>query len=113
MYKFSVAAKVLIVEHFLDVSAAPPYGMSVTLNPLCAKPMTDLFVQGQFGVRKSTDDDCTYLQSSTQSFTNSSMIFIELDLTPGSDDYEYCARAILNGREKTNINGMYVSNWFY
>ena len=99
------SAAPLQVEYFLD-SSAPPLGLRATLNPLCNdSDISSLFVQGLFGVRKSPDNECTYIQSSTQNFTDSSTVFIELDLVVESEDYEYCATAILNGREKTVVDG--------
>jgi hypothetical protein len=40
-------------------------------------------------------------------------VFIELDLTLESTKYEYCARAILNGRERTLVDGKfpYYNTW--
>ena len=43
------SAAELVVEFFLDASA-PPLGLRATLNPLCAEPPSNLFVQGLFGV---------------------------------------------------------------
>ena len=74
-----ISATELIVEFFLDASA-PPLGMRATLNPLCAEPPSNLFVQGLFGVRQAPNKECIYLQSSTQSFADSDTVFIELNL---------------------------------
>ena len=98
------------MELFLDASA-PPLGLRATLNPLCAEPPSNLFVQGLFGVRQAPNKECIYLQSSTQSFADSDTVFIELNLVLKSEQYEYCARAILNGRENTIVDGKYTSNY--
>ena len=105
-----ISAAELIVELFLDASA-PPLGLRATLNPLCAEPPSNLFVQGLFGVRQATKKECIYLQSSTQSFADSHTVFIELNLVLKSEQYEYCARAILNGRENTIVDGEYTSSY--
>ena len=107
-----IAASELIVEFFLDASA-PPLGLRATLNPLymCSEPPSNLFVQGLFGVRQAPNKECIYLQSSTQSFADSDTVFIELNLVLKSEQYEYCARAILNGRENTIVDGKYTSNY--
>ena len=97
-------ATALFVEYSLS-SSDSPRGLRVTLNPLCAEPLNELFVQGLFGVRQALNGECVYLQSSTQHFTDSHELFIELDLTLEPTTYEYCAEAILNGREKTIVDG--------
>ena len=74
-----------------------------------AEPPSNLFVQGLFGVRWAPNKECIYLQSSTQSFADSDTVFIELNLVLKSEQYEYCARAILNGRENTG-NYRYTSS---
>ena len=56
-------------------------------------------------MRQAPNGECVYLQSSTQHFTDSHELFIELDLTLEPTTYEYCAEAILNGREKTIVDG--------
>jgi hypothetical protein len=100
----------LIVEFFLDASA-PPLGLRATLNPLCAEPPSNLFVQGLFGIRQAPNKECIYLQSSTQSFADSDTVFIELNLVLKSEQYEYCARGILNGRENTVVDGKYTGGY--
>ena len=100
------------MEFFLDASA-PPLGLRVTLNPLCAEPTSNLFVQGLFGVRQALNKECIYLQSSTQSFADSDTVFIELNLVLNSEQYEYCARATLNGRENTIVDGKYMHLWLF
>ena len=105
-----IAAAELIVEFFLDASA-PPLGLRATLNPLCVEPPSNLFVQGLFGVRQAPSKECIYLQSSTQSFADSDTVFIELNLVLKSEQYEYCASAILNGRENTIVDGKCTSNY--
>ena len=103
MKSFLIIADVLRVEYFLvpGRSPAPQHlGLKVTLNPLCATPpISDVFVQGLFGTKPIGSEDCEYLQSTTQVFIYSHTVFIVLDLTPESDDYEYCADYLLNGRE--------------
>ena len=94
-----------MVEYFLS---SPPLGLEATLNSLCDEPLSGYFVQALFGVRLIGSEDCVYLQSSTQNFSSSHTVFIGLDLTAISDDYEYCARAILNGREKTIFDGRFT-----
>ena len=94
----------LHIQYFLDTSSSPR-GLRVTLNAHNFKPHSNLFVQGLFGVRKLQGKECIYIQSSTQSFKDSDTVFIELDLTLESTTYEYCARAILNGRERTIVDG--------
>ena len=92
------------VQYFLNTSSSPR-GIRATLNPFCSKPHSNLFVQGLFGVRTLQSRECIYIQSSTQSFKDSDTVFIELDLILESTTYEYCARAILNGRERTIVDG--------
>ena len=97
----------LTVEYFLNASF-PPIGLKATFNPWahCSEPRsTNVFVQGLFGVKKIQSKECTYLQSATKSFTDSDVVFIETDLTLNSTAYQYCARAILNGRETTIVEG--------
>ena len=94
-----------MMEYFLS---SPPLGLEATLSPLCAEPLSGYFVQALFGVRLIGSEDCVYLQSSTQNFSSSHTVFIGLDLTAISDDYEYCARAILNGRDKTIFDGKFT-----
>ena len=94
----------LHVQYFLDTSSSPR-GLRATLNAHNFKPHSNLFVQGLFGVRKLQGKECIYIQSSTQSFKDSDTVFIELDLTLESTTYEYCAAAILNGRERTIVDG--------
>ena len=103
-YNNCFSAAELIVEFFLDASAIP-LGLRATLNPLCAEPPSNLFVQGLFGVRQAPNKECIYLQSSTQSFADSDTVFIELNLVLKSEQYEYCASAIRNGRENTIVDG--------
>ena len=86
-------------------SSDSPRGLRATLNPLCTEPLNEFFVQGLFGVRQAPNKECIYLQSSTQHFTDSNEIFIEVDLTLEPAAYEYCAEAILNGREKPIVDG--------
>ena len=105
MYYVIVAAA-LFVEYSLS-SSDSPRGLRATLNPLCTEPLNELFVQGLFGVRQPPNKECIYLQSSTQHFTDSNEIFIELDLTLEPTAYEYCAEAILNGRERIIVDGTY------
>ena len=94
------------MEYSLD-SSSPPLGLSATLNPLCNdSDIGSLYVQGLFGVRESQDSECTYIQSSTLNFADSKTVFIELDLVLQSTDYQFCATAVLNGREKTSVDGM-------
>ena len=76
-----------------------------TLTPLCTEPLNELFVQGLFAVRQASNRECVYLQSSVQHFTDSNELFIELDLSLEPTTHEYCAEAILNGREKIIVNG--------
>ena len=104
-YCFSAAE--LVVEFFLDASA-PPLGLRATLNPLCAEPPSNFFVQGLFGVRQAPNKECIYLQSSTQSFADTDTVFIELNLVLKSEQYAYCARTILNERENTIVDGKYI-----
>ena len=101
MESFLIIADVLRGEYFLNRSLAPrDLGLKVTLNPLCARPpLSDVFVQGLFGTKLIGSEDCEYLQSTTQVFIYSHTVFIGLDLTLESDDYEYCADYRLNGRE--------------
>ena len=82
-------------------SSDSPHGLRATLNPLCTEPLNQLFVQG---VRQPPNKECIYLQNSTQHFTDSNEIFIELDLTLEPTAYEYCAEAILNGRERIIVD---------
>ena len=105
-----IVAAELIVEFFLDASA-PPLGLRATLNPLFSEPPSNLFVQGLFGVRRAPNKECIYLQSSTQSFADSDTVFIELNLVLKFEQYEYCARAILNGRENTIVDGKYTGSY--
>ena len=95
------------MEFFLDASTPPP-GLRATLNPLCTEPPSDHFAQGLFGIRQAPYLECVYLQSSTQSFADSDTVFIALGLILQSEEYEYCASAILNGREKTTVVGRYT-----
>ena len=95
----------LNLEYFLDSSAPQPFGLQATLNPLCAGRLSDYFVQVLFGVRQNGNEECLYLQSSIQKFSTSHTVFIEMDLRVESDIYEYCALAVLNGREKILFNG--------
>ena len=104
LLSFRYTAKVLHVQYFLN-SSFSPHGLRVTLNSLCTEPHNNLFVQGLFGVRKLQSKECTYIQSSTQSFKKSDSVFIELDLALDSTTYEYCAAAFLNGRERTIVDG--------
>ena len=97
------------MEFFLDPSA-PPLGLRAILNPLCTESPSNLFVQGLFGIRENPNMECIYLQSSTQCFVDSDTVFIELDLVLQSEEYEYCAKAILNGREKTTVDGKHCHN---
>ena len=92
------------MEYFLDNSFSL-HGFRATLNPFCSEPHSDLFVQGLFGVKKTQSQECTYLQSSTQSFKDSDTVFIEMELNLESTMYEYCAKAILNGREGIIVDG--------
>jgi hypothetical protein len=98
-----LVANALHVQYFLNMSSSPR-GLRATLNPSCSKPHSNLFVQVLFGVRKLQSKECIYIQSSTQSFKDSDTVFIELDLTLESTTYEYCAAAILNGRERTIVD---------
>ena len=99
-----IVAAALYVEYSLS-SSDSPRGLRATLNPLCTEPLNQLFVQGLFGVRQPPNKECIYLQSSTQHFIDSNEIFIELDLTLEPTAYEYCAEAILNGRERIIVDG--------
>ena len=96
------------VEYFLNTPSSP-HGLRATLNPYCSEPHSNLFVQGLLGVRKFQATECVYIQSSTQSFKESDTVFIELDLVLESTTYEYCAAAILNGRERTIVDGELLS----
>ena len=99
-------ASALHVQYFLNMSSSPR-GLRATLNPSCSEPHNNLFVQGLFGIRTLQSRECIYIQSSTQSFKDSDTVFIELDLTLESTTYEYCARAILNGRARTIVDGKF------
>ena len=117
----SSSVDVLMVEYFLS---SPPLRLEATLSPLCAEPLSGYFVQALFGVRLIGSEDCVYLQSSTQNFSSSHTVFIRMDLTQKvssthtvfigldltaiSNDYEYCARAILNGKEKAIFDGRFT-----
>ena len=103
---FTYTANAFHVQYFLNTSSSPR-GLRATLNSSCSKPHNNLFVQGLFGVRKLQSKECTYIQSSTQSFEDSDTVFIQLDLTLESTTYEYCAAAILNGRERTIVDGKF------
>ena len=95
----------ITVEYYLNTFFRP-FGLKATLNSLthCSEPRsTNDFVQGLFGVKKIQSKECTYLQSATQSFTDSDAV--ESDLTLNSTAYQYCARVILNGREITIVDG--------
>jgi hypothetical protein len=100
-------ANALHMQYFLN-SSSSPRGLRATLNLSCSKPHSNLFVQVIFGVRKLQSKECIYIQSSTQSFIDSDTVFIELDLTLESTTYEYCAAAILNGRERSIVDGKFL-----
>ena len=87
-------------------------GISVTLNSLCARPLSQYFIVVLFGVRRLGENDCVYTQSVTVTFGDDRDVFVPVDVnkviipTTQTTDYEYCARVSLNGQDL--LNSMWV-----
>ena len=86
------------------LSSVESPGIRVSLNPLCAGPLSQN-VLVLFGIQRLGEDNCIFMDSDAVKFGGDRDVFIPLDgnkvVLPRirMRDYEYCARASLSGEE--------------
>lgn len=96
--------RLMTVNYSMLLSVESP-GIRVSLNPLCTGPLSQIFVLVLFGIQRLGEDNCIFMDSDAVKFGGDRDVFIPLDgnkvvlPTNQMGDYEYCARASLNGEE--------------
>ena len=95
---------VLTVDYSMLSSVESP-GIRVSLNPLCAGPLSQIFVLVLFGIQRLGEDNCIFMDSDAVKFGGDRDVFIPLDgnkvVIPTNQirGYEYCARTSLSGQD--------------